>query len=441
MNPLLVSAKELAKTQPDEALRLCNTVLNDHLDDLDAQQALFISAYIMMEAERYGLAYNIYKRCAELRPNQSEIYSNMGMCLEDVRPLEAIACFRKAQELSPNNEHALANESLMWLRKTNPLRCIDLAEKALLINPDLAVARHNRGLARLMLRDFAQGWEDYAQTLGVKHREARDYGVPDWDGVSPGKVLVYGEQGVGDEIMFASCLPDIQNEIVLDCDARLEKLFARSFPNTAVYGTRFKSESPIMAEHPDIKWQCAIGQLPTYYRKSEAAFPGTPYLSPNQDYKTMFRGLFDTWKGKKVGLAWRGGLINTGERVRSLALGDLEPILSDENTYISLEYKPVSYADIDKYNLKVFPKITGKGQEIDELAALISQLDYVITCCTTVVYIAGALGVPCYVLTPSEPGYRYHAHGDFPWYKSVRLHRQKHNESWLECVKRLVIDA
>ena len=73
----LLRAKEMADELPDEALALCNEVLNDHIDDQDAQMALFMSGYIMMQAERYGLAYNIYQRCAQLSPNVSEIYSNI----------------------------------------------------------------------------------------------------------------------------------------------------------------------------------------------------------------------------------------------------------------------------------------------------------------------------------------------------------------------------
>ena len=82
---------------------MCNEVLNKHIDDELAQKALFMSAYIMMDAERYGLAYNIYKRCAQLNPNISEIWSNMGMCLEDHDPREAKKCFKKALRLDPRN--------------------------------------------------------------------------------------------------------------------------------------------------------------------------------------------------------------------------------------------------------------------------------------------------------------------------------------------------
>jgi tetratricopeptide (TPR) repeat protein len=436
MTPALQRAKEIADDQPDEALRICNDVMNDHYDDIDGQIALFMAAYIMMQAERFGIAYHLYARCAELRPHQSEIYSNMGMCIEDTDPDKAIELFKKAQQLEPDNALAIANEGLMWQRLARPDKSVECCTKALRIKPDLIAAKHNRSLANLMLRNFKEGWREYADTLGVKHREKRDYGLPEWDGKRAGKVVVYGEQGVGDEIMFTSCLGDIKNEVVLDCDKRLETLFRRSFPDVSVYGTRFSDSTPLVDEH-ELEWQCAIGQLPSFYRRDEKSFTGKAYLKPDPQHVVMYRALFDTFKGKKIGIAWNGGLKNTGKTVRSLNIEDLAPIFDEDNTYISLEYKPVSSDVIEQYGLKVFPRVTGKGNDIDELAGLISQLDCVITCCTTVVYIAGALGIPCYVLTPSRPGYRYHVKGGFPWYNSVYLHRQKTGESWFDCVSRL----
>jgi len=424
-------AKELANTEPDEALILCNDVLNEHFDDPMGQKALFISAYIMQQAERWGLAYSLYERCAQLRPDISEIYSNMGMCLEEHDPDKARECFRHASTLNPKNPHPLANEGLMCLQTGDPQGCIDLSGQALALKPDLRAAQHNMGLAQIMLKQWPEGWKNYFDTLGVKHRERRDYGVPDWNG-EKGTVVVYGEQGVGDEIMFASCLRDLAktNDIILDCDGRLEGLFKRSF-DFPVYGTRFKTETPLLDNHtPD--YQCAIGQLPHFYRNTPEDFPWEGYLTPDPERSLQWRALFDTFKGRKIGLAWTGGLPNTGKKKRSIELSDMKTILNDKDTFISLEYKPVSE---DLGDIKTYPRATAKGGDIDDLAALVGELDAVITVCTTVVYIAGALGIPCYVLVPDQPGYRYGIEGDFPWYGSVTLIRQ--DGSWQETLETL----
>lgn len=432
----LKRAKGLAKTEPDETLRICSQVMNNDFDGKYGQMALFMSAYVMLEAERFGLAYHIYSRCAELNPNISEVYSNMGMCLEEFDPRKAKKMFQKAYEVKPDNAHAYGNEALMCLQMAEPAKCIQLCDKALSIDPKLKAAMHNKGLAQLMLRRWAEGWENYFLTLGVKHREKRSYGLPEWNGES-GKVIVYGEQGVGDEIMFASCLPDLlqTNQVVFDCDSRLEGLFRRSF-DIPTYGTRFKKETPLMDEH-EADYQCSIGQLPKFFRNTEEDFPGSPYLKVDPDQSIMWRALFDTFKGAKVGIAWSGGLPGTGQKNRTLFIDDLKPLFEQENTYISLEYKDVPQQDLDELSMKSYPKATRKGGDIDDLAALIGELDYVITACTTVVYIAGALGIPCFVLVPSCPSYRYHTMGsDFPWYNSVRLIRQKQGEPWRVTTKR-----
>lgn len=434
MNERLKLAKNIIKDEPDEALRICNEVMNEEFDSDEGQMALFMTGYIMMEAERYGLAYQIYQRCVQLKPGMSEIWSNMGMCLEEINPEKAKKFFQKAIELDPANYRAMANHALMHLQTGEPKKCIELSERALRFKPDLTAAYHNKGLARLMLRDWG-GWKDYYDTLGVKHREARDYGVPDWEG-QEGTVLVYGEQGVGDEIMFASLLPGLMktNKVVFDTDSRLEGLFSRTFPDAKVYGDRFKRQSRAADQRFD--YQCAIGQLPYFYIKSDDDFNGSPFLKVDDERSIQWRALFDSLPGKKIGIAWRGGLKNTGEKRRSLEIEDLEPLLLSENTHISLEYKHVPRETLNKHRLKSYERATAKGGDIDDLAALIGELDLVVTACTTVVYIAGALGVPCYVLVPDSPGYRYHVQGHFPWFNSVNLIRQQKNESWRSVAKR-----
>lgn len=426
-------AKSLAKTEPDEALRICCNIMDEDMDGAYGQMALFMSGFLMMEAERYGLAYHIYERCAQLNPSVSEIYSNMGMCLEEYDTHKAIRMFQKSYQMNPDNAHSYANEGLLHLQTGRPDKCVDLSNKALELAPDLRSAQHNKGLAKLMLREWNDGWQLYFDTLGVKHRERRDYGLPEWGG-EPGTVIIYGEQGVGDEIMFASCVPDLleTNDVIIDCDSRLKGLFSRSF-DCPVYGTRFHKESPILDNHK-ADYQCAFGQLPHFYRNSEESFPGSPYLTVDPERCIQWRALFDTFKGRKIGVAWSGGLPNTGHKKRTLTPDDLSCIFNDNDTFISLEYNPVPDEVIEKYSLKSYPRATAKGGDIDDLAALVANLDLVVTACTTVVYVAGALGIPCIVLVPREPGYRYHLAGSFPWYESVRLVRQ--TGSWKEAAQK-----
>jgi len=435
MNQLLLDAKELADTHPAESLNLCNQVLNEHFDDEDGQLALFMSGYIMLEAGKYGLAFSIFQRCAQLKPDQAEIYTNLGMCLEESDPDRAILMFKESLGLKPDNPKGWANLALMNLLTGDPIACIAFCKKALELDPYLRAAIHNMGLAQLMIEDFDNGWINYHDTLGVKHREERYYGVPNWNGRDKGRILVYGEQGVGDEMLFASCINDLimnGHDIVIDCDSRLESLFKNSF-DVPVHGTRFSNEVDWL-EDSGIKYQLAIGQLPYFYRRDKKDFPGTPYLNPNAEQMLMYKALFDTWKGEKIGLAWNGGLPGTLAKNRSFTLDDMKPLIDKRNTYINLDYKE---PDESRYGLKHFRGVTKKGQDIGELAAMVSQLDLVITCCTTILYVAGAVGTPCLVMVPERPGYRYGITGSiFPWYSSVKLFRQQ-GEGWETVCKQI----
>ena len=434
MDSRLLLAKDIADDRPDEALRLCNDVLND---DYENDAALFISGYIMMQAERFGLAYNLYRRCAELRPYQSEIFNNMGMCCDDERPDEAMQCFDRALELKPDNHHAMINKALMHLKMGDPSKCVQLCNKALLIDPHSVAAVDNRAQAKLMLREWKAGWQDYQWSLGGKHRSKRDYGVPEWNG-EPGTVVVYREQGLGDEILFASCIPDIQktNAVVIDCDRRLAGVLGRSFDCPA-YGTGFDRETPLVDEHK-IDYQVSIGSLPRFYRNKERDFPGIEYLKTDPLRCLQWRALLDQLPGMKIGVAWSGGLRNTGKVGRSICLDDFAPLFELPHSFISLEYNEPAKADLDRYGIHHFGRAVNKGVDYDDTLALINELDLVVSVTTTVVHGAGALGKECWCLVPKHPSFRFHMSGDMPWHKSVKLIRQGKAESWADVIKRVV---
>jgi len=427
MHPKLEKARDLVEDEPDEALRLCNEVMNDEFDSPNGQVALFMAGYLMMKAERNGLAYHIYCRCLQLRPNQAEIFVNMGMCLENSDKKTAVRLFDKALEIEKDNVSAKANKALLCMQMGDPHQCISLCNQILDKDPEMMAARHNRGLARLMLRDYG-GWKDYRDTLGVKHRERRDYGLPDWEGEKDCKILLYGEQGVGDEVMFASCIDDLKKlgcSIVIDTDSRLESIFKRNF-DCPVYGTRFETSSPVTIEHPDIDYQCAIGQLPYYFRKKEQDFSGTPYIFPDKERVKQWSVLLDKDK-LRIGFAWHGGVKRTGEKERSTTIETFKPLLDLNAELVCLDYHKLNdeeQAFIKENGIKYWERAARKGCDLEDTLALVSCCDVVVTVCTTIVYFAGAQGIPCHVVVPDWPGYRYYIKGaKFPWYNSVRLYR------------------
>ena len=428
IDPRLVAVKDIIEDDPDEALRLVNDTLNDNFDDPDA---LFMAGYILMQAERYGMAFNLFERSRQIAPNHTETYNNMGMCVDDSNTQLAIQYFDKALELKPSNASAMINKGLMLMKSGNPEKCIELCLQALRIDPDSRAAHDNLGLAYLMTRQWEKGWAEYQWGLGGKHRKKHDYGVPEWDGKTAGNIIIYGEQGIGDEIMFASCIPDAlkhANHVTIDCDSRLEGLFSRSF-DCHVSGTRYGGEIDTPVE-PD--FACSIGDLPRFYRNKHKDFPGTPYLTPDPERCVQWRALLDQYQGMKIGIAWSGGVKNTGSARRSITLDDLAPLFDSGHTFVSLEYNKPDQTELDKYDVKHWHRAVGKGADFDETIALISELDLVISVTTTVIHAAGAIGKECWTLAPMNPPALIHKSGDLPWYKSVKMFRQ--TTDWAEVI-------
>lgn len=430
IHPELQNIGAIIDTDPDAAMKKVSKYLDDYPDD---GYALFAAGYIMMRADKFGFAYNFLQQSIEKGfTGVSEAYSNMGMCIDNSKPEESIRCFERALEADPDNLAAVKNMATTYLKLGRPDLVVKWCNKALQLNPGDTTALYNRGLGHLFQREWKKGWRDFSVGLGLGQRRKRDYGVPEWNG-EPGKVLVYGEQGVGDEIMYASCIPDLQktNEVIIDTEPRLQSLFARSFDCPA-YGTRFETDSDIVHEEPD--YQIAMGDLPGRYRNAHKDFPGTPYLKPDPERVTQWKALLDSYPGRNIGLAWTGGIQVTGKRKRSFTAGTYAQLINDDDTFVSLEYLP---PDLEGLPIKHWDRATARGVDMDETVALIAALDLVVTCCTTTVYIAGALGIPTYVLVPERAYYRYHLSGDFPWYKSVRLIRQEPGESWESVVSRI----
>src|SRR5690606_17227090 len=152
----------------------------------------------------------------------------------------------------PKNANILANMGVAYQKEDDQKNAGEWARRALAVDPNHADAWATLGFVALAEGDWQTGWKGYAHALGGKFRKKIQYGEePLWDG-TPGKtVAFYGEQGLGDEIMYASCLEDAARDVqvIVECDPRLEGLFRRSFPYASVYGTRRKKEVAWPAQH------------------------------------------------------------------------------------------------------------------------------------------------------------------------------------------------
>lgn len=434
----LQKAAALIDDEPDEAHRICSEVLND---DPDNVLALHIVGTIYSRASRHGIALAVFERVRDLVPNKHEAWNNVGMSLCELhRYMDARQCFQKALELKYCANY-LANLAVTYMNEGDQKQAIVLCKQALKMEPAHKGAWSTLGFCSLALGDWENGWKGFNHCLGGRFRKELTFqDAPRWDGTKGQTVCVYGEQGIGDEIMYASCLPDMirdSKQVIVECDQRLEGLFRRSFPEATVYGTR-RLEPTWLPRHK-LDANCAIGALPMFYRKSPKDCPQTPYLVPDPERRLQWRALFDSWGRKPViGLCWTGGRQNTQAKARAVGLEALRPVIeSIDAHWVSLQYKDAA-EEIRETGLPVrHIHRAVQSPDFDDTAAFVAECDIVIGIHTTVHHLAGALGVPSIILVPQKPIWNY-AHGDsLPWYKSQRFWRQRKSETWFDCVKRL----
>lgn len=422
-------AHDLAERgEPDEALRIASNILNENPKEA---RALFLASYVFLQAERFGLAYNLLKQASVIVPFREQVWNNLGMCCMKMGLIdEARTHLNKALKLNKDNYPAMNNLALIEVNEGNPKGSLELVKKSLAINPDQWDVLETKGYASLMLGDWINGWDGYEAMVGnTKQRTMTPRkDVPYWTGEAVKTLLVRGEQGIGDEIAFASILNDVKSDVVFECDRRLEGLFKRSFPNIKVQGTRFDQ----VAQWPDVDAYCLIGSLAWHYRTKDGDFHGKPYLTADPQRKIQWRALLDSLGNKpKIGIAWTGGLKDTFAERRSLELETLLPILKQYCTFISLEYKTPKLDEFAaKHGIEIHHfKHATQTNDYDDTAALVDELDLVISVQTAVVHLCAGLGKECWTLISNKPNWRY-ATEKYMWGDSVTMYKQK--KTWAE---------
>jgi tetratricopeptide (TPR) repeat protein len=422
----------------EEALQVANGVLDDDPDDA---VALLIAGRVCLKMQKHGLAYNILKRSLALKERYDTRINVAAACVGMQRLEEARRIAQELRRMKPNDEKALALLCLLAVYECNPRLAIDLGEKALRLKADQFDVHESLGYAHLMLGEWPQGWDGYERFIGhSKYRPLKPPydGCPYWDGSDGLDLYIRGEQGLGDEISFASILPEIlprMKSVTFDCDEKLGGLMKRSFPDAEVHSTRkAKNATKDWLAGRRFDAHALIGTLARHRRQRVSDFPGAPYLVADPDRRVQWRALLDTLPGKKVGIAWTGGSRGTFRERRSLSLDALLPILRTPGaSFVSLQYSDPSdeiteFEAVHEVKIHHWPRCT-ESQDYDDTAALVAELDLVISVCTAVVHLAGALGKECWVLVPTKARWFYGLQGKrSPWYASVEMFRQE--EEW-----------
>lgn len=419
----------------EDANRVIQTLLEHDPNDAIALNFMGI---VHLELKNFHLAYQYLRRALQEKVNIAPIWVNFGLAAHELgRNQEAINAYLKSAEIDNAYIKAYVNAAAIFIEESRWDEARKACEIALEIDPDSSMAKKNLAHVYLAMHEWKKGWEYWELSLGNQYRKEWAYGDEKrWDGTKNQCVVVYGEQGLGDEINYASIIPDAiadSKKIIIDCDPKLEKLFRRSFPRATVHGTR-RDSNPKWLANARIDARCAISSLPQFYRNSDADFPGTPYLKADPELVTMWKGLFASWNKPVYGLCLHGGSKFTGESWRKLQPEDFSPLFAKDACFVSLDYK----GQLKHSKIKEFPWAT-QVNDYDLTASLIASLDGVIGVNTTAIHCANGLGVPTHILVPTKKQWRYEpcADGSYVWSKTATLYQQKEGESWRDVVKRV----
>jgi len=477
---------------PDAHLGLANAYrqlkrFDRALKAYDAALALkpsFAEAYIgcgkaLTELDRFDEALAAYDKALSINHRLAEAWLGRGNALDQLNRFEeSIVAYDMALALKPNLDVAWLGRGNAFMRHKDFEQSLAAFDRALASNPALSAAWIGRGnvfnelkryddasaaydsainldptladaywykaLVKLCIGDFASGWDLYEWRSKSKeyvsyypHLKALNIASRQERSAFIGKrVAVFSEQGVGDEIMFASILPDLisdANTVFYQVDPRLVRLFERAFP-TAKIIARGSSNNESIPEHT-FEMVIQAGSLGYAYRREVASFPRLPYLKAesNRIDKCQARLSKEAGSRLRVGISWRGGTAQTRRNDRSIDLERLRPLIERDDCYfISLQYGDVD-DELMRFN-------SGAGQvhrllndfnDFDEFAALIMALDVVISVQNTTIHMCGALGKTCWGMVPWRPEWRYgNRDKSMIWYSTVELFRQKEPGDW-----------
>lgn len=432
---------QLERGHIDEAAGVFMQALSENFND---PEALFLLASCFMAKDQPGAAANLYKSCLDIE-KMPEAFQNLGGCYKQVnKTAEAEQIWEMGSALAKTPRmlsQFYANIAGCYVNNGTPEIALKHYEKALQADPSNLAIQFNMGLCYLEMGNWKEGFGRYDMGFPAGNREYRMYeGVKPYRGggvdeIKGKTVIVWGDQGIGDEIMFASCLPDLIKDakrVIFDCHPRLVRLFQEAF-GIECHGTR-KTQQMDWHLQSGAEMSIPLTTLATIYR-SDGQFSGEPYLKAKSS----------RFARDGIGISWTGGIAQTRKDLRSIPLDKLKSLLSFNGDWYSLQYTATASDEVARFeeqsgiHIKHYPGMV-QCDDYAVTAEFVASKRAIVTVCTSVVHLAGALGVPCFCLVPSKPAWRYGISGnEMPWYSSVKLYRQE-GDDWSSAIYNLMED-
>jgi tetratricopeptide (TPR) repeat protein len=403
------------------------------------------------DAGRPDLAEAAYRAALAHDPNASTIWFNLGNVHREENRLEdAVTCYHRALQSAPDDHRILVNLAVTLKDLHRFSEALECLESVLVGSPDLPEARFDRSLIWLTQGDLVKGWDEYEWRLESESQLRRAGRRDDGTSLAGRRLRILAEQGIGDQVMFASCLPEVAQAAmacVVECEPRLEPLFARSFPSITVVPTAppATGDAPRRANNADADEVVEfIGSLPRLMRRRFEDFPATVgFLEANASQVAELRSRLSRGGGGfKVGIAWRGGKDRETQNKRSIPLEAWGPVFQVPGIrFVNLQHGPAAAEAAVACNR--FGVTLDDGSDcdplnnLDEFCAKIAALDLVISADNSTVHLAGALGRPVWTLLPFSADWRWMLDQETtPWYPTMRLLRCRSIGDWAELMRR-----
>ena len=402
---------------------------------------------VHFDLEQYEQAADCFQTLTTIQSDNASAWLTLGFILANLdRHDEAAEALRAAELLDPTSPETCLYLAESLRKAERYEESIPPYQRMLQVGAEYPQAIHGYGKSLLALGHLGDGWDAmefrFASSLGNWERHHLTHWSPE---TSASHVLAYSEEGIGAELMFASCLPDLINCVehcIVECESSLHSLFRRSFPSAEFVPLADDDVCP--EGNPwgiPLDAQIAFGSLPRYFRRNVEDFPlRKSYLVPDKELVAGWTTrLASLGEAKKIGLLWNGIWTNETEKQTTLPLQELRRMMTryQAASWICLQHgshqnKMNQPRGLGNVSPKIFPETF--RYDLDTMAALLTALDLVITPPGYVAHLAGALGVRTWLLVPAGADWRHSIDvGSAPrsvWHPTIKMYRQAKGETW-----------
>lgn len=392
----------------------------------------------LRDQRRYLEAEQLMRKALEIKPKNAILHNGLGLALEKLDQFEeAIACYNRAIELDPDYSNPHYNLGGIQQEIGDFSAAEKSYQQAIKIDPEKAEAQFRLALLKLLHGDFAVAWPGYEKRWKMRESQSKEraFEQPTWDGGSlSGKtIFVYTEQGLGDSLQFVRYLKLLKDQgatVLLQCQSRLTALLSRCAGIDRIYSADQK-------ELPEFDVQVALLSLPALLETTIDSIPNeTPYLFADDEKVACWKDRLIDLNGLRVGIAWQGKPTYVRDSLRSVPLTQFADLAELPDVQLISLQKSHGRSQLEQLPhseriLNLAPELDQGPDGFEDTAAVIKNLDLVITSDTALAHLAGGLGAPTWVALSFVPEWRWQLEReDSPWYPTVRLFRQRAFGDW-----------